>query len=52
MLEAGYIYIFFDQSNNGIMCSYENDWIHRVLLGDDTEEQHSVSVLPSRLHEK
>ncbi|EED18413.1 hypothetical protein TSTA_121560 [Talaromyces stipitatus ATCC 10500] len=49
VLEDGYV--LFDESLCGIRCCYENGWIHRATLVDDTEQQNSVGVLPSRLHE-
>lgn len=50
VLEDGHI--LFDQSVNGIRRCYENGWIHRATLSDDIQQQHSVGILPSRLHEK
>ncbi|KAK9237143.1 hypothetical protein V1525DRAFT_404725 [Lipomyces kononenkoae] len=49
-LEDGYIP--FNESVDGIRCCYENGWIHRAVLRDSNEQQKSVGVLPSRLHEK
>jgi hypothetical protein len=50
VLEDGYI--LFDESVDGIRCCYENGWIQRALLEENTERLNSVGVLPSRLHEK